>query len=39
MAYSFNTWMFSQSQVDAMISTLNTQDWLAGRLNLKTQMS
>ena len=35
MAYSFNTWMFSQSQVDAMISTLNTQDWLAGRLNLK----
>lgn len=35
MSYASNTWMFSQGQVDVMRSTLNTQDWLGGRLNLQ----
>jgi hypothetical protein len=35
MSYSYNTWMFSQGQVDVMRSTLNRQDWLGGRLNLQ----
>ena len=35
MSYAANTWMFSQGQVDVMLSTLNKQDWQGGRLNLK----
>ena len=35
MSYASNTWMFSQGQVDAMLSTLNQPDWQGGRLNLK----
>lgn len=35
MSYAYNTWMFSQKQVDVMRSTLNRQDWLGGRLNLQ----
>tara|TARA_B100001758_G_C18355054_1_gene582190 strand:- start:62 stop:1432 length:1371 start_codon:yes stop_codon:yes gene_type:complete len=35
MAYSANTWMFSQGQTNVMLNTLNREDWLAGRLNLK----
>ena len=35
MSYASNTWMFSNGQVDVMLSTLNKQDWQGGRLNLK----
>jgi hypothetical protein len=34
MSYASNTWMFSNEQVDVMLSTLNKQDWQGGRLNL-----
>ena len=35
MSYASNTWMFSQGQVDAMLSKLDQPDWQGGRLNLK----
>ena len=35
MAYSANTWMFSQGQVDAMLNVLNRTESNAGRLSLK----
>lgn len=35
MAYSANTWMFSQGQVDVMMATLNTSEINSGRSSLK----
>ena len=35
MSYASNTWMFSQGQVDLMLSTLNTSTSQGGRVNLK----
>ena len=35
MSYASNTWMFSQGQVDVMLSTLNTSEIGGGRASLK----
>ena len=35
MSYASNTWMFSQGQVDLMLSTLNASTGQGGRRNLK----
>lgn len=35
MSYAANTWMFSNSQVDVMLATLNTSESNGGRLSLK----
>ena len=34
MAYSSNTWMFSNGQVTAMLNTLNASSWQGGRQDL-----